>query len=125
MNMKLKGLTAALTGDRHTGKCTADGRLFISFRDRTHESPTPGDWVAWIGTYDDIVNGREGQYRVRLMDNTKGADCAYPPVEMLPDDTIVTTTYGHWTNGESPYIVSVRLKLSELDTMVTKGEVLK
>jgi len=125
MNMKLKGLTAALTGDRHTGKYTADGRLFISFRDRTHESPTPGDWVAWVGTYDDIVNGREGQYRVRLMDNTKGADCAYPPVEMLPDDTIVTTTYGHWTNGESPYIVSVRLKLSELDTMVTKGEVLK
>ena len=125
MNMKLKGLTAALTGDRHTGKYTADGRLFISFRDRTHESPTPGDWVAWVGTYDDIVNGREGQYRVRLMDNTKGADCAYPPVEMLPDDTIVTTTYGHWTNGESPYVVSVRLKLSELDTMVTKGEVLK
>jgi len=125
MNMKLKGLTAALTGDRHTGKCTADGRLFISFRDRTHESPTPGDWVAPVGTYDDIVNGCEGQYRVRLMDNTKGADCAYPPVEMLPDDTIVTTTYGHWTNGESPYVVSVRLKLSELDTMVTKGEVLK
>jgi hypothetical protein len=122
---KPRELPAALTGDRHTGKYTADGRLFISFRDRTHESPTPGDWVAWVGTYDDIVNGREGQYRVRLMDNTKGADCAYPPVEMLPDDTIVTTTYGHWTNGESPYIVSVRLKLSELDAMVTKGEVLK
>ena len=122
---KPRELPAALTGDRHTGKYTADGRLFISFRDRTHESPTPGDWVAWVGTYDDIVNGREGQYRVRLMDNTKGADCAYPPVEMLPDDTIVTTTYGHWTNGESPYIVSVRLKLSELDAIVTKGEVLK
>ena len=122
---KPRELPAALTGDRHTGRYTADGRLFISFRDRTHESPTPGDWVAWVGTYDDIVNGREGQYRVRLMDNTKGADCAYPPVEMLPDDTIVTTTYGHWTNGESPYIVSVRLKLSELDAMVTKGEVLK
>ena len=122
---KPRELPAALTGDRHTGKYSVDGRLFISFRDRTHESPTPGDWVAWVGTYDDIVNGREGQYRVRLMDNTKGADCAYPPVEMLPDDTIVTTTYGHWTNGESPYIVSVRLKLSELDAMVTKGEVLK
>ena len=110
-------LPAALTGDRHTGRYTADGRLFISFRDRTHESPTPGDWVAWVGTYDDIVSGREGQYRVRLMDNTKGADCAYPPVEVLPDDTIVTTTYGHWSKGESPYIVSVRLKLSELDAM--------
>jgi len=108
---------AALTGDRHTARYTADGRLFISFRDRTHESPTPGDWVAWVGTYEDIVSGREGQYRVRLMDNTKGADCAYPPVEVLPDDTIVTTTYGHWSMGESPYIVSVRLKLSELDAM--------
>ena len=62
---------------------------------------------------------------MRLMDNTKGADCAYPPVEVLPDDTIVTTTYGHWTKGESPYIVSVRLNLSELDAMAKKGEVLK
>ena len=122
---KPRELPAALTGDRHTGRYTADGRLFISFRDRTHETPTPGDWVAWVGTYDDIVNGREGQYRVRLMDNTKGADCAYPPVVVLPDDTIVTTTYGHWTKDESPYIVSVRLQLNELDDMVTKGEVLK
>ena len=113
-------LPASLTGDRHTGKYTADGRLFISFRDTTHESPTKGDWVAWVGTYEDIVKGAEGQYRVRLMDNTKGGDCAYPPVEILPDDTIVTTTYGHWTKGQSPYIVSVRLKLSELDGMAKK-----
>jgi len=108
-------LPAALTGDRHTGVYGPDGRLFISFRDKTRKSPTPGDWVAWVGTWDDIVAGREGQYRVRLMDNTKGSDCAYPAVEILPDGTIVTTTYGHWTKGEAPYIVSVRLKLSELD----------
>ena len=110
-------LPAALTGDRHTAKYTADGRLFISFRDTTHETPTKGDWVAWVGTYEDIVKGREGQFRVRLMDNKNRWDCAYPPVEILPDDTIVTTTYGHWTAGEMPYIVSVRLKLSELDAM--------
>ena len=99
--------------------------MFISFRDRTHETPTFGDWVAWVGAYSDILNGTQGQYRVRLMDNTKGADCAYPPVEILPDDTLVTTTYGHWTEGESPYIVSVRLKLSELDTLAKKMEFLK
>ena len=122
---KPRELPAALTGDRHTGKYTADGRLFISFRDRTHKSPTPGDWVAWVGKYDDILKGREGQYRVRLMDNTKGADCAYPPVEVLPDDTLVTTTYGHWAKDESPYIVSVRLKLSELDALAKKKEFLK
>ena len=43
---KPRELPAALTGDRHTGKYTADGRLFISFRDLTHESTTKGDWVA-------------------------------------------------------------------------------
>ena len=118
-------LPASLTGDRHTGRYSKDGRLFISFRDRTHETPTFGDWVAWVGTYSDIVNGREGQYRVRLMDNHKSADCAYPPVEIMPDDTLVTTTYGHWTKGESPYIVSVRLKLSELDAIAKRKEFFK
>ena len=108
-------LPASLTGDRHTGRYCPDGRLFISFRDTTRESPTKGDWVAWVGTYEDILEGREGQYRVRLMENHKGADCAYPAVEILPDGTIVTTTYGHWEEKESPYIVSVRLKLPELD----------
>ena len=110
-------LPGALTGDRHTGRYAPDGRLLVSFRDMTHDSPTKGDWVAWVGTFDDIVKGREGQYRVRLMDNTKGADCAYPGVEVLPDGTFVVTTYGHWTEGEEPYIVSVRLKLDELDRL--------
>lgn len=108
-------LPAALTGDRHVARYAPDGRLFISFRDTTHVSPTKGDWVGWVGTYQDIVNGDEGQYRVRIMDNTKGADCTYPGVELLPDGTFVTTTYGHWIEGEMPYIVSVRFKLEELD----------
>jgi len=111
---------AALTGDRHTGKYGPDGRLFISFRDISPKgitSPTEGDWVGWVGTYADIVAGREGQYRVRLKDNTKGADCAYPGVEVLPDGTFVTTTYGHWAAGEPPYILSVRFSLAELDKM--------
>jgi hypothetical protein len=110
-------LPGALTGDRHTGKYAPDGRLFMSFRDMTHDSPTHGDWVGWVGTYQDIVRGREGQYRVRLMDNHKSADCAYPGVEVLPDGTFVVTTYGHWIEGEQPFIVSVRFKLSELDEM--------
>jgi hypothetical protein len=110
-------LSGALTGDRHVGKYAPDGRLFVSFRDTTHESPTRGDWVGWVGTYDEIVRGREGQYRVRLMDNTRDADCAYPGVEVLPDGTFVAATYGHWTEGKAPYIVSVRFMLSELDEL--------
>ncbi len=108
-------LPGSLTGDRHTGRYGPDGRLFLSFRDTTLESPTKGDWVGWVGTYADIVEGREGQYRVRLMDNHNRGDCAYPGVEILPDGTFVTTTYGHWTAGESPYVVSVHLTMEELD----------
>jgi len=110
-------LPGALTGDRHTGKYAPDGRLLVSFRDMTHDSPTRGDWVAWVGTFDDIVRGREGQYRVRLMDNTKDADCAYPGVEVTPDGTFVLTTYGHWAEGEQPYVVCVRFMLDELDRL--------
>jgi hypothetical protein len=110
-------LPASLTGDRHTAVYAPDGRLFVSFRDVSvgGASPTDGDWVAWVGTFEDIVAGREGQCRVRLMDNHHRGDCAYPGVVILPDGTIVTTTYGHWTPGEEPYIVTVRLKLEELD----------
>jgi hypothetical protein len=115
-------LPGALTGDRHTGKYAPDGRLLVSFRDMAYDSPTKEDWVAWVGTFDDIVHGREGQYRVRLMDNTKDADCAYPGVEVLPDGTFVLTTYGHWTAGEAPYIMSVRLKLAELDRLAAAAK---
>lgn len=33
---------------------------------------------------------------------------------MLPDGTIVTTAYGHWTEGEEAYVMSVRFNLAEL-----------
>lgn len=109
-----RAMPEVLTGDRHTAKYTPDGRLFISFRDMPKEGDWKGDWVAWVGTWDDLVNGRDGQFKLRLKDNQDSWDCAYPGVEVLPDGTIVTTTYGHWDKGEEPYILSVRLKLSEL-----------
>jgi hypothetical protein len=113
-------LPLSLTGDRHTGKYTADGRLFISFRCRSPQAkaasrPFEGDWVGWVGTWDDLMNGRDGQYQVRCKDNTKGYDTTYPGVEVLPDDTLVVTTYGHWDQGESPYIRTVRFTLADLD----------
>ena len=114
-------LPGALTGDRHVGRYAPDGRLVLSFRDTTRESPTHGDWVLWVGTYDDILAGREGAYRVRLMDNTHRADCAYPALERLPDGTFVATTYGHWTEGQQPWIVSLRFRLEELDQLLAEG----
>ncbi len=118
-------LPLSLTGDRHTGKYTPDGRLFISFRiispdGKKENRPFETDFGGWIGNWDDIVEGREGQYVVRLKENhiSKSGweyDTTYPGVEVLPDGTIVATTYGHWDAGEEPYILCVRFTLKEID----------
>lgn len=114
-------LPRALTGDRHTAKYAPDGRLVITYRDMAEDSPTRGDWVAWIGHWDDLVNGARGSYRVRFMDNTDPWDAAYPGLELLSDSTFVTTTYGHWVRGAEPYIVSVRFSMNELDERISQN----
>ena len=119
-------LPVTLTGDRHTLKYGPDGRLLIVFRGRYANGnvipQTDGDCVAWVGTYEDLVEGKPGQYLIRLLDNKKGHDTTYPGVELLPDGTFVVTTYGHWEKGEAPYIMSTRFTLAELDTMAKEGE---
>lgn len=115
-----KELPLSLTGDRHTAKYASDGRLFITFRDMAQKSPTQGDWLGWVGSYADLQKQSDGQYRIRILDNTKGFDSSYPGLELLPDGTFVTTTYGHWTKNQPPYIMSVRFKLSELDELIKK-----
>lgn len=116
-----------LTGDRHTGKYGPDGRLFISFRCRSpkrsvEKRPFEGDWVGWVGTWDDLVNGSQGQHFVRLKDNKKGYDTTYPGVEVLPDGTFVVTTYGHWTKNEPAYILSIHMTLKELDAIANRAK---
>lgn len=122
---KPRELPLALTGDRHTAKYAPDGRMVISFRCRSPKHLAAnrvfeGDWVAWVGSWNDLVNGTNGRYSVRLKDNLKGSDTAYPGVEVLPDGTIVTTTYGHWVANEEPYILSVRFTLAELDEIANQ-----
>ena len=108
-----KDLPKWLLGDRHTAKYLPDGRVFISFRcywpRNVDQHKLQGDWVAWVGTYEDLIQGNDGELFMRLQDNTKGTDCAYPGVEVLPDGTVVTTTYGHWAKGESPFVMTIRL----------------
>ena len=114
---KPRQLPAALTGDRHTASYLEDGRLFVTFRDTTRSSTTKGDWVAWIGSWSDIVTGDEGSYRIRLKDNKHRWDCAYPGLVRLPDGNLVTTTYGHWDADKQPYILSVRFDVGLADAM--------
>jgi len=113
---EMKELSRPLTGDRHQPRYAEDGRLVIPFRDTAPASPTKNHFVAWIGTYDDIVQGRAGQYRVKLLHSYAGGDCGYPGLELLPDGTFVATTYVKYRPGpEKQSVVSARFKLSEID----------
>ncbi|MFZ2277436.1 MAG: sialidase family protein [Prosthecobacter sp.] len=110
-----------LTGDRHAGVFTKDGRMVVAFRDQALNSPTKGHFVAWVGTYDDIKNSRPGQYRIKLLHSyaERAGDCGYPGVELLPDGTIVATTYIKITPGkEKNSVVSVRFNLKTTDALV-------
>jgi hypothetical protein len=118
---KPRQMPDSITGDRHQHTYTPDGRLFISFRDRGVKTPTYGDWVAWVGTFEDLEKGREGQYRVRMKGNLKGADCAYPTQHILPDGTIFAATYGQWGKGEKNSILGYRFKIEQLDALVKKA----
>lgn len=111
-------LPASITGDRHTAKYDKDGRLVVVFRDMADGSPTKGDPIAWVGRYEDLVNGTEGQYRIRLKDNIDSWDSTYPGVERLRDGTFVVTTYGHWEKDQEPYILCFRFKLKDVDKML-------
>lgn len=115
-------LPDCLTGDRHTCRRLHDGRIAVTFRDMGLESETAGDWVMWIGTDEDLRNQTEGQYKFRLKKNHPThwiGDCGYPGLQVLPDDTLVAITYGHWREWENgknqPYILEVRLNLKEFE----------
>ena len=111
----------ALTGDRHMGVQTKDGRLVIAFRDMAPHSPTKGHFVAWVGTYDDIKQGKPGQYRIKLLHSYAGSDCGYPGLELLPDGTLVATTYiKYWNDTRKQSVVSTRFTLAETDVLLKK-----
>lgn len=120
-------LPAALTGDRHIAAYAPDGRLVVTFRRTLKGDPWAGDWIAWVGTWDDLTRSTQasaeapatprGQYLVRLKDNLTAWDCGYPGLACLPDGTFVATTYGTWAPGEQPSILSVRFTLAELDAL--------
>ena len=105
-----------LSGDRHMGLYTPDGRLVVAFRDMAPNSPTRGHFVAWVGAYEDIKHGASGQYRIKLLHSFAGSDCGYPGMELLPDGTIVATTYIKYRKDQKKHsVVSTRFKITETD----------
>ena len=117
-----KQLPLALSGDRHLARYAPDGRLVIVFRPVL---PRTDKWLgvkdyhffrAWVGRYEDIVEGRGGGYLVNLLKSHAGIDHTYPGLELLPDGVFVGTTYIKYRPGANLHsIVSVRFKISETD----------
>jgi len=104
----------ALTGDRHHGVQLKDGRWVIAFRDRATDSPSKGHFVGWIGTYDDIRNKRAG-YRIKLLHSYAGSDCGYAALALLPDETVIATTYiKYWNDKRRHSVVGVRFNPADL-----------
>ena len=119
---KPRRLQAPLTGNRHAPRYAPDGRLVVAMRDTLADSPSRGHFIAWVGTYQDIVDGSSGQYRVKLLHSHAGADCGYPGLELTPDGTFIATTYVKYRPGpERQSVVSTRFRLEELDAMLREG----
>ena len=147
----------ALNGERHKAEYTDDGRLFITFRSierdrkRVKKMRKLGGekkwysegWVAWVGTYDDLKNSTEGQYRIKIahtyLDHQNepsivaNADTGYCGNVVLKDGTIVTSSYGVFSPEEKEsgtyktdkgkqkrktFIVSKRIKLSDVEKLI-------
>jgi len=127
-------LPAALTGDRHTAVYAADGRLVVMFRNRrpvpksesNHEKGGIPVWgsgktTVWVGRYEDILKGREGQYLVSVLGYG-----GYGKLQRLPDGTILGITYCRYpydrkATGDGSSIVTTRFKLEETDALLTSG----
>jgi hypothetical protein len=133
-------LPGSLTGHRHESVNLPDGRVMVFMRDFSPlnpANPSHGDWVAWVGTFDDLENGGAGEYRIHLRRNYGNStnnnigDCGYTGVELLPDGTVLAITYGHWDlapgvkhpnhpdgRGKPPYLMQVKLDPRKTDAWV-------
>lgn len=111
-----RDLPSGLHGDRHKHVYLPDGRLVVVFRDMGRGSPTGTHFVGWVGRYEDILSGKDGEYKIKLLHSHKGSDCGYPGLELLPDGTLVATTYIKYRPGpEQNSVVSTRFTLAETD----------
>lgn len=111
-------LAPELTGDRHVSVTLPDGRVLVSLRDMASGSPTRGDWVAWLGTMEELLGG--GGRRLCLLDNRHAWDCGYAGLERLGDGSFLALSYGHWNEGEEPYVVALSFGLDELERALAR-----
>lgn len=147
---------SAINGERHKADYLKDGRLFITFRsierdpeklkknyERKGWSWYSEGWIAWVGSYDDLKNGREGDYRIKIAHTyldfqnepsiTANADTGYCGNVVLSDGTAVTSSYGIFSTEQKEsgayktdkgllkrktYIISKRIKVEDIEKLI-------
>lgn len=147
-----KEVPAALNGERHKAEYASDGRLLITFRSiergrkaeaHARKNDARKGWiseglVAWVGTYEDLKNASEGQYRIKLAhiydekqtspEYYACADTGYCGNVVLQDDTFVVCSYGKFSASDrtadgknlKTYIASKRINLKDTDVLVKR-----
>lgn len=139
---------SALNGERHKADYLPDGRLFVTFRSIERDKAkverfsedTKRNWfsegyIGWVGTFNDLLNGSDGQYRIKIAHTyldgqmlpyvTANADTGYCGNVVLDDATIVTSSYGAFgerlPNGKfRTYVASKRIHLADTDVLVSE-----
>lgn len=105
-------LPGSLAGERHKAHYDpVSGRLVITFREIKYDLNadgqfggnddwTCGEWVAWVGSYDQLMNQENGDYKITLCEdwanNAKSGDTGYAGFVVLDDGTLIMDSYGHW-----------------------------
>lgn len=142
-----KELPASLSGERHKAEWLNDGRLFITFRsierdgvkwkkykEKNSQKWYSEGWIAWVGTFEDLVNGKEGQYRVKVAHTylnkqkepqvTANGDTGYCGNAVLPDGKVFTCSYGQFGEKKDgkykTYILGKIIDVKLLDELVAK-----
>ena len=138
---KPEEMQGSLAGERH--KAVYDpisGRLLITFREIVYKDGKldnnwmAGDWVAWVGTYEDLLEQNEGEYRILIEEdwamNAKSGDTGYAGILVLDDGTFIMDSYGHFDEEFSKnafesgnynvrtdlcYIKQAKFKLGEIE----------
>lgn len=137
-------LPGSLAGERHKAMYDPSDptgqRMIVTFREIQYDKNNnnqfdgdwmAGDWIGWVGTYDQLMNLEDGMYRVLLCEdwaaNAKSGDTGYTGIVAQPDGTFIMDSYGHWDKEYSeslnPYnvyndwcwIKQAKFKLSVFD----------
>jgi lysophospholipase L1-like esterase len=113
-------LPGSLSGRGHLAAEAPCGRLVVVFQDTSPVSPTLGSFVAWVGTWENLRDGEEGEYRIKLLDHKGWAGAKLSKLIIKPDGVIVVSAMGKSPGDESFTEKMVQFTLEETDSLVEK-----